>query len=53
MKSVDKIWKRVTNLTRETILSEEWDKEDWKTNPTEEQILSKLNLSFEIVRVPP
>lgn len=30
-------------------MSEEWDKEDWKTNPKEEQILSKLNLSFEMV----
>ena len=34
---------------RETILSEKWDKEDWKTNPFEEKILNNLNLSFEMV----
>lgn len=48
-KNVKKVWERAINLMRETILSEKWDKKDWKTNPVEEKILFNLNLSFEMV----
>lgn len=48
-KDVEKVWKRGINLMRETIFSEKWDKEDWKTNPAEERIRINLNLSFEMV----
>lgn len=43
------IWKRVVNLTRETILVEKWDADDWKADQNEEQIIKKLNLNYEMV----
>eukprot|EP00253_Pinus_taeda_P033746 PITA_33746 len=49
VKNSEKIWKRVVNLTRETILVKKWDMEDWKTDQGEEQILQNLNLKYEMV----
>jgi len=37
------------NLTRESILVEKWDMEDWKADQGEEQILKNLNLKYEMV----
>jgi len=48
-KDMEVIWKRVVNSTRETILVEEWDAEDWKVNQTEAPILKMLNLNYEMV----
>lgn len=41
--------KRTQNQIRETILSETWDQEDWKTSEEENHILRKLNLEPEMV----
>eukprot|EP00253_Pinus_taeda_P019798 PITA_19798 len=49
VKSSEKIWKRVVNLTRESILVEKWDMEDWKADQGEEEILKNLNLKYEMV----
>eukprot|EP00253_Pinus_taeda_P017009 PITA_17009 len=49
LKSTEKIWNRVVNITRESILVEKWDMEDWKADQGEEQILKNLNLKYEMV----
>eukprot|EP00253_Pinus_taeda_P015299 PITA_15299 len=48
-KNWEKIWKRVVNLTRETILVERWVAEDWKADSGEDHILKSLNLTYEMV----
>jgi len=48
-KNSEKIWKRVFNLTRETILVERWVVEDWKADPGEDHILKTLNLTYDMV----
>eukprot|EP00253_Pinus_taeda_P034939 PITA_34939 len=43
------IWGKTIQILRETILADKWDGEDWKANPTEEEILNRLKLKFEMV----
>lgn len=46
----EKIRDREIQLLRETILGEDWCAEDWKTDFTGNNILKKLNLSYEMTR---
>lgn len=48
-KKPETIWDRAVKIMRETILTENWDEEDWKANQVEEGILNKLNLRFEMI----
>lgn len=43
------IWKRTQKLIRETILSNPWEEEDWKTTLEEGRILASLNLEYGMV----
>jgi len=48
-KNPEEIWKRVLNSVKEIILAEEWEEEEWKANQNEGQILTKLNLKYEMI----
>eukprot|EP00253_Pinus_taeda_P018458 PITA_18458 len=40
----EEVWKRTLRQIRESILAENWAKEDWKTSEAEIEILNKLNV---------
>jgi len=38
-------WEEICKGIKETILSESWDDDDWKLNPEEQRIVSRLNIN--------
>eukprot|EP00253_Pinus_taeda_P025949 PITA_25949 len=45
----EETWKGILRAVQETILSEDWSEEGWKTNQEEGQILVNLNMKYEMV----
>eukprot|EP00253_Pinus_taeda_P006223 PITA_06223 len=45
----EETWKGILRAVKETILAEDWNEEEWKTNQEEGQILEKLNMKYEMV----
>lgn len=46
------IWNQIIQNIRGTILIENWFEEDWKTNPKEAKIMTRLNLKPSMMRKP-
>jgi len=44
-----KMWEKIQKAIRETILAENWEEEEWKTNPEERRILAKLNIEYKMI----
>lgn len=45
----EKVWEEVSKEIKETVLSENWDEEDWKMDQTEGRIASMMNLEFSMI----
>eukprot|EP00253_Pinus_taeda_P030826 PITA_30826 len=45
----EKVWEEISKAIRETVLSENWDEEDWKMDQCEGRIASLLDLEYNLI----
>lgn len=45
----EKIWGKIKETIRETILAETWEEEEWNTTQEEKRILDRLNIEFNMI----